>query len=292
MPDDHKDVLERHEAYCEADRLNREEGLDDLRHGGGDQWDAAVRRQREATGRPVLTFNKFGQFINQVAGDIRQSQPAIEPVPVDSEQDPILTDIMSGLIRQIEYQSKASVAYAWGAQCAIACGIGHWQITTEYCDENTFDQDIRIKRIVDPFAVTWDSSATQIDRSDASECFVSETLTKEQFKKKFKSKALPNDFPKPSTLTGNSLLRWGNGDSEKIRIASHWYKVPVKKTIGATQDGKIIDLSKYPQDQWQFIGVVKAREVTMYDIKHRRWVSRGRTRLGWGNDPNRPRDRQ
>lgn len=263
-----KETLERFCDYSEADRRNREDALDDLKHISGDQWDAASRSARERSGRPVLTVNKLPQFINQISGDIRMAQPSIEPVPVDEETDPIMTEIMSGLIRQIEYQSKAPSVYAWGAQCSIACGIGHWQIVTEYADDTTFDQDIRIRRIMDPLAVTWEAGAVEIDRSDAMECFVSEFIPEEVFKRIYKADKLPEDFPEPQGHSNLNSLYWRDKDTERVRVASHWWKEPVKKKIGLRMDGKVIDLDKVDPSQWQAMGVLKAREVQSYKIMH------------------------
>lgn len=265
--DKHKDAIERYEAYALADRDNRLDAQDDLRHLGGDMWDDSVRQLREREGRPVITINKLPQFVNQVAGEIRQAQPAIEPVPVDSETDPILTDIMGSIIRNIESESNASTVYSWGAQCAIAGGIGHWQVVTEYADDTTFDQDIRIKRILDPLSVVWDSASTELDRSDAWECFVTEVIPKEQFKRRFKGEKTPEDFPVDSGLTANSLLNWSTG-SDDVRVASHWWREETKKKIGLIQGGKIVDLTDIAPAMWNMMGVVKAREVPAYDIMH------------------------
>ena len=268
MNDAFKDALDRFEDYAEADRRNREDALDDLQHIAGDQWDARVRSAREQSGRPILTVNKLPQFVNQIAGDIRMSQPAIEPVPVDDQTDPIMTEIMAGLVRQIEYQSKASTVYAWGAQCAIACGIGHWQVVTEYADDTTFDQDIRLRRIMDPLAVTWEAGAIEIDRSDASECFVSEFIPEEVFKRTYKADKVPNDFPEAKTNGASNGLFWRDTVGERVRIASHYWKEPVKKKIGLTVDGKVIDLDGISPQLWRMMGILKAREVTSHKVMH------------------------
>ena len=269
MNDDYKDALERFEQYSAADRHNIDDALDDLRHAAGDQWDERVRAIRESRGQPVLTINKSLQFINQVAGDMMQSAPAIEIVGADDDQDPVYADIMGGLIRQIEYQSNATSVYNWGIKCQIACGIGHWQVVTEYADDTTFDQDIRIKRINDPLAVVWDESSIELDRSDAMECFVSEMVSEQAWKREFKSDKLPTTFPVVGSGHKTSV-HWADGATKSVRIASHWRKVKVRKKIGQRVDGKVIDLDNIPPAAWQQMGIVKAREVDTYKVVHRR----------------------
>jgi Phage P22-like portal protein len=265
--DDHKEKLERFETYWEADRNNREDALEDLDFAAGDQWPETVRQQRETAGRPVVTINNTGQFIRQISGELRQSEPAIEPIPVDDNTDPMLADIYSGLIRQVEYQNSAQSIYTYAAEQAITCGIGHWQLGTKYSDDDTFNQDITIKRILDPLAVVWDSNAVELNRDDAMECFVTEWVSKDAYKRQFKTKTTPTDFPIANTYS-YSNLNWNRED--RVRIASRWFKVPVKKKIALLKSGEVIDLSRVPRDMMQFLDIARERDVESFDIKHER----------------------
>lgn len=263
---EHNEIIEQVEQDWRADRDNRDDALSDLKFAGGDQWNAAVKSQREAEGRPVVTINRMGQFIRQVSGNLRQSYPAITPVPVDGGTDKVLSDIYGGLVRQIEYRSAASAAYAWGAECSIACGIGHWRIETGYSDDDGFDQDIMIKRIMDPLSVIWDAGATEIDRSDAWRCTVTELIPLDEYKRRFPKagRTTPTDFPTQPTT--QSTLYWTQND--KVRIASYWYRVPVKKLLGITERGQVFDLTKMPKVAVQSLGITRTREAESYKIKH------------------------
>lgn len=263
----HKEIIEQVTSDWEADRDNRQDALSDLKFRAGDQWPAAERSRREAAGRPVLTVNRMGQFISQVSGNLRQSHPAIIPVPVDGGSDKNLTEIYTGLVRQIEYLSGASAAYAWGAECSIACGIGHWRVDTQYSSNDGFDQDICIKRIMDPLSVIWDAGSTELDRSDAWHCTVTEMIPMSEYKRRFKKKdgdKAPTDFPTQSQDLGS--LYWG--DEDQVRIASVWRREVVKKTLGITQQGQVFDLTKLPPVAVQSMGIVRTREVEGYKVKH------------------------
>lgn len=261
---DHKDMLERIEDGYRADRDNMDDGVSDLRFLAGDQWNSTVKAQREFEGKPVLTINRMGQFVRQVSGNLRQSYPSIMPVPVDGGTDKNLTDIYAGLIRQVEYRSKAGSAYAWGAECAISCGIGHWKITTDYRDADSFDQEILIKRIMDPFAVIWHGGATEIDRCDAEHVTETEIIPLADYKRRF-----PDQKDKMSTdmplmpLTGSTLY-WKQ--NEHVRIATHWYKEDVKKRLGITQEGRVFDITKWSHNAASMTGIIQARDVKSYKI--------------------------
>lgn len=268
MNDEHKDALARFEQYVQADKHNIDDAVSDLKHVAGDQWPEKARALREAKFQPVLTINKSLQFLNQVAGDMMQAAPAIEVVGADGDQDPLYASIMSGLIRQIEYQSDATSVYNWGAKCQVACGIGHWQIVTDYSDESTFDQDIRIRKILDPLAVVWDDSSIELDRSDATECFVSELMSERAYKATFKTDTLPTAVP--STNSSNQSVFWASAENKMVRIASHWRRVKVTKKIGLLADGNVIDVGDMPPEAWAQQGVIRVREVDAHEIRHRR----------------------
>jgi hypothetical protein len=263
----HREVLKRFDDHWQADRANREDAIDDLRFCAGDQWPDTVRQQRERDGRPVITINRMGQFVKRVSGSLRQSYPAIDPFPVDDKTDPVLADIYAGLIRQIEYVSSAGSVYAWAAECAIRCGIGHWQVKTRYQNEG-FNQEIYICRITDPLSVTWDSGAVELDRSDAFECFVSELITKDEYYRRWpaqrKSGHVHSGFPNAPTL--DSQLYWQTDD--RIRIASRWFKQPKKKTMGMTADGQVFDITKLDPVSIQALGITRERKVDDWEIMH------------------------
>lgn len=219
------------------ERAQREEGSEDLRFLSGDQWPEAVRADRIAKDRPVLTFNRLPQFVQQVVGDARQNRPSIKVNPVDEQSDIETAEVFEGLIRNIEAESRATQAYITALEHSTGCGFGNWRILTEYSTDDSFEQDIRIKRITDPFAVSWDPGAREYDRSDANWCFVSEWMTKEDFEAKYPGKS-PSDWEQ--TYKDVQLHQhWIQDDL--VRVCEYWVKKPVTKKLGLTIDGQVVE---------------------------------------------------
>jgi hypothetical protein len=75
-----------------------------------------------------------------------------------------LAETYTGLIRNIEAQSDADGVYITAAENAATCGIGHFKVVTEYSEDDGWDQDIRIRRILSPFAVLYDPASTDAVR--------------------------------------------------------------------------------------------------------------------------------
>lgn len=168
-----REARERLEEAYTYDRENLEEAFTDLKFLAGDQWPAEVRAQRQAQGRPCLTINRLPQFVNQVANAVRLNPPAIKAIPSCGEATAGIAEIYTGLLRQIQYRSDATGVFAHAAYYAVACGIGHFRLVTEYAGDDAFDQDILIKRIAHPLSVFWDPAAGEPTRADADFCLVS-----------------------------------------------------------------------------------------------------------------------
>jgi len=94
------------------EEYNRREARDDLRMiAGFDHWPAKVAKQREEDGRPVLTVNKLPSFIDQVLNEARLNKIGIKVIAKGSGATKELADTYEGLIREIEDDSNADVAY-------------------------------------------------------------------------------------------------------------------------------------------------------------------------------------
>jgi hypothetical protein len=232
-----REARERYVNGWQYDQDNREEAQEDLEFGAGEQWPQEIRKERKEDNRPILTFNQMPKFVHQVAGDIRQNKPAIKVRPADDVSDEETADIFSGLIRHVEARSDAGIAYQTAAEGAAWCGIGHFRIVTEYSTDDTFEQDIRIRRITDYAAVTWDPEAVEPTREDARWCFVEQSMDREGFKKKY-PKASTADFDFTREQEG-SVPGWQTRDS--VRVAEYWTKTPEKRTLALLEDGRTID---------------------------------------------------
>lgn len=248
----HEKALERFKAVQEHEHDLREVSEDDFCFAAGDQWPFEVKRDRELEDRPCLTINRLPQFIAQVVGDARQNKPAIKALPVDDNADPDTAKIYEGLIRQIEVSSKAHEAYLTGLEHAATGGWGHWRVVTQYSDDTTFNQDIRVKRIVNPFSVYWDPSAREYDRSDARWCFVTEWISKEAFEERY-----PDHSPDDWEVEARSCHDWIDNKDNQVRIAEYWVKERETKRLALLESGETVDVT----DVQPPMGVVRVREV-------------------------------
>ncbi len=260
-----QEAQERLEAAWVQDRENREDAFTDLKFLAGDQWPNEIRLQREAQNRPCLTINRLPQFVNQVANGVRLNPPAIKAIPACGEATQELAEIYTGLFRHIQYRSNATHVFANAAYYAVACGIGHFRLVTEYADDNGFDQEILIKRIQHPLSVFWDPAAIEPSRSDAEYCLVSEMIGRKEFQKRFPGAAM-TDFAAPDGLNAENGLFWTNRDA--VRVCEYWVKRPCERTIARLVHGETIDITGVDPKELRGLEIVAERKVRSHKVEH------------------------
>lgn len=201
----------------DAENDNRICGEEDIRFARHEeQWPLNIYNQRVKDGRPVLTISKMNSFIRQVVNDARQNKPSIKVHPADSNADPETAEVIGGLIRNIEYSSNADVAYDTAIESAVAGGFGYWRIAVDYAYHDSFDKDLIIKRVANPFSIYGDPNSVEADSSDWMSAFVIDRLTKGQFEAR---------YGKTKTITDWEDTSWGAGDwreGEDVTVAEWW----------------------------------------------------------------------
>lgn len=239
MEDVVKDAREALEISNDFDRDNRTEAMEDLRFTAGFQWSDAARAER--AGRPMITINRSSQFVRSVANPIRQNMPTIKVEP-DGDADLEMAEVANGLFRRIQYNSSASHVYANATEHMVACGIGWWRVMADYADEESFDQEIMIKRIFNPLSVYPDPSALEPDRSDMNWCVVSELMPRKAFENRWKGKAVTG-LDAPANGTGVNSIIWGSGDY--IRVGEFWKREATEITLLRMTDGSTQDAASF-----------------------------------------------
>jgi hypothetical protein len=236
-----KEAQDRLKACIDYEDNERAKMLDDLRFCTLDQWPAEIRTARENDpngSRPCLTIDKINQYIVQVVNDMRHNRPGIKARPVDDQADPDTAEIYQGLIRHIEDQSNASVAYETAGESAVKIGLGYFRVMTDYVSPDSFDQEPRIKRIPNTFS-TYLGPHIQPDGSDAEYGFIVEEMPDEKFEREFpKAKKEGGDFEglgdKPTWKT-----------EETTTVVEYFYTKYTNKTLLFLADGTTIIKEEY-----------------------------------------------
>jgi len=213
-----KIMRDRMDEAQSAELPHHERASSDMQFAVGNHWPDDERDERDADGRPCLTVNIMAQNVRQVTGQIRSLNPAVRVAAADSEASKDVAEIIEGMVRHIEYRSDASSVYEAATESAAACSMGFWRIRTEYCDGDTFDQEILIERVHNPFSVFFDPFAKDPTRKDARYAFIVEEMPKATFTKMY-PKAAVADFT--GAHKGQRFEHWGKGES--VVVAEYFW---------------------------------------------------------------------
>jgi hypothetical protein len=217
----------------EADTENRQKGLDDLKFSSGDQWPIEVQNSRHLEARPCLTINKLDAYVRQIVNQMRQSRPRMRAHSMNSEANAKVADIITGIFKHIEVNSDADTAYDTAGEYAVRIGWGYWRVITDYVREDSFDQEIFIRPIDNPFSVYFDPNSIQPDGSDAEKVLITTLMSKDDFRLQY-----------PGADDGGDFNQRGTGDfdpdwvqKEDIRVAEYFYCERKKTKLLLLSDG-------------------------------------------------------
>lgn len=247
--DDFQEAQELYEDALNATREQRQQIEEDLRFSdpsNPQQWDEAVKRSRELDpggARPCLVMDHVGQYVANVAGQVTKSPPAIHTVPVGSGADVKVSEQLDGMLRHIEYVSRAQAAYGIALTSSARTGVGYLVVRPEYVDRALGYQEPRISAVADPLRVVFDPWSVQLDGSDANFGYLLTAMSEREFERKYGAKAEKKSF-------GLERQSCGEGQRQSIIVAEQWYKEEKTKQVSIWTGADGEDQSGTEDEYW------------------------------------------
>lgn len=249
----------------DADQSNRSEALEDLKFASGDQWPTEIQNSRNLEARPCLTINKIDPYIRQVTNQQRQARPRIKVHGTNTSSNEKLAEILTGVIRHIEVNSDADQAYDTAFDYSVRMGWGYFRVITDYIRDDSFDQEIYIRPIDNPFTVYFDPNSILPDGSDADRCLITTVIEKKIFQEMYPDADLGSFTYRG---TGDDSAEWIMKDD--IRIAEYFYTERKAAKLVQLSDGTAVFKDELPDQAilaMAGITIVSERESMRKQIK-------------------------
>lgn len=184
------EAMKRFKRTAEWESTWRSRFIEDIKFADGDsdnqwQWPNDIKRTRDIDKRPCLTLNLIRQHNLQILNDSKKNKLGVTVRPVGNGATKESSDVLKGLIRHIEYQSRAQSAYSTARGFQVKGGLGWFRLVTDYVSPDSMDQEIFIRRIWDPLSVYLDPDIQEEDGSDAKFGFVFDIVPKEEFEEAY-----------------------------------------------------------------------------------------------------------
>jgi hypothetical protein len=222
----------RQKLSSDAEGDNRIRGIKALEFRWGDQWPETARNDRKIDQRPCLTVNHTDVACTRIENTLRQQRPRIKVRPVSDATVDTAAKV-AGLIREIESRSNASIAYDSGVAMAKDIGWGYWRIGSEYVHERSFDQQLKILPIDNPFSVYDDPSSIMPAGEDRNWCVIAEDMPRDEYKRLYRT--APNAEYQFTEAPGDFILNWES--KTHVRLAEYFRIYQKRDTLYLFSDG-------------------------------------------------------
>lgn len=240
-------ALSRFKAAADHETPMRKDALEDWKFSVGEQWPDDIRTNRNADGRPCLTMDHLNQSVRLVTNEERQRRPAIECNPQGSGATRDVAEVLQGMIRHVEVRSDCEMVYDTGFDHMARGGFGYLRLLQEYLEGDTFDQDLRISPVMNPFSVYVDPIAVLPDQSDARYKFIIEDVPTEEYKHQHPESKAATATLTDFTSIGTGYSEWHS--KETIRVAEYFVIEVEEREIIRLRDGRVVDLSAASEDE-------------------------------------------
>lgn len=233
----HEQALDRYKLGVDAIQKQVKREADDLQFQIPEpefQWSKEAREMRQGStvgnvavpAKPMLCIPKLDQPIQLVLNQEKAAHLGVQVHALSEDADDDTAEVMQGLYRRIEVDSRAGLARSWAYERAVKCGRGFYRILTEYADDGGHftDQKIVIKRLLHQESVVLDPFAEEPDWSDGRWGFITSWVPWDRYKAKYpKSKLAQSDDTELETLMADRP-EWmtGDGESKAVLVAEYF----------------------------------------------------------------------
>ena len=250
-----QEAKDRFSLVVSAESEQRKRELEDLEFDAGNQWPDEVKAARGGQvvdgvpipARPMLTINKLDQPIQLIINQQKNAKLGIEVRPDSEDASDDTAEVLQGLIRHIEVQSRADLARSWAFERAVKCGRGFYRILKTFADESgqEFDQELVIERILNQGAVYLDPYAQQPDWSDGEWAIISTMIPADRYKKEFPESSLAASLDDDFASLGDSGDNW-YGETEDgqqaVRVVEYFVvnRIPKERVAYLNDRGQLV----------------------------------------------------
>ena len=250
-----QEAKDRFSLVVSAESEQRKRELEDLEFDAGNQWPDEVKAARGGQvvdgvpipARPMLTINKLDQPIQLIINQQKNAKLGIEVRPDSEDASDDTAEVLQGLIRHIEVQSRADLARSWAFERAVKCGRGFYRILKKFADESgqDFDQELVIERILNQGAVYLDPYAQQPDWSDGEWAIISTMIPADRYKKEFPESSLAASLDDDFASLGDSGDNW-YGETEDgqqaVRVVEYFVvnRIPKERVAYLNDRGQLV----------------------------------------------------
>lgn len=230
---------------------------DQLEFASGDQWQSGVQAERKKDGRPTVVLNLTKSYINRVVNPVRMNPVGVN-VGTDNKE---LTELLSGIVRQVEVESRMKEVTDVAYENAVTGGLGWYRLGTDYIDDDSLEQKVTVDIVRNPMSCWLDPYSKRADGSDAMHGAFIEYIDEEAAKAEYGDEAVGQglggiDIFEHWTVPDGSVADFTYYEIDCEKVQRYWY-----------EDGTTTDSQPNPNKAY-----VKARTIENKQVRAIRYI--------------------
>lgn len=200
--------------------------------------------------KPALEFNILEAMISKVRSDFARQEPSLtmrasDGVPIEKIDEDFekTMKVIEDYMREIlDSATNDNMEYNIFSDL-LGGGFSAAKVYTEYANELSFDQVIKIEKVFDVKLCGWDPLAIQSHKGDGEYCYEISPWKKEDFEREWG----PEATKKMAFSKDLSGFSWSyrNEEEEIILVADYYKKKKKKIRIVKLSDGHVINKKHY-----------------------------------------------
>lgn len=250
----------------------------------GEQWKEDEAKLFETYKKIPLTVNKIAPLMNHLLGEQRQNTPNLQIQPSDNV-DERTAETREALIKEISLNSDARIVYQNCFQQAAIGGFSAYRICTEYDNDYSFDQNIRIKGFIDPTKCFWDIGCDTPCKTDGMYSGFRTTMTRKKFRSLYGEQIERKIGTITTDISDTDMIAMSFSDENAITVIDIYERKSKMVTLYQLSNGEAIRqkekdaLEKMEIDgiemlmyEGEPVTIENDRTFPEYSVKHSQWA--------------------
>ncbi len=231
--------------------------------------------------KPTVQFNILEAMVSKLRSQFSSQEPSFEvraadgvPLEALTEEFVKTEEVIEGYLRAIFDDATNDGLQSNIHTDQLIGGFSALWVRTDYVNEMSFEQNIKVERVFDPTMTFFDPLARASHKGDGNYCGMLIPYTKERFVKEYGEEAARDiKFMKGAELEG---FGWSyqSQDQDIILVAYLFEKKFKKKKIVKLSNGHVVPLEQYERliELWDVIEqppvILEQRETSIETIVH------------------------
>jgi len=212
----------------------------------------------KALKKPIIEFNILEAYMSRLLGEFSKQEPSVEICADDlTKPNPLMTEIVEGHFRHILSETEREGHSYEVYRDLISGGFSVFKIITEYANEKSFDQVIKLVRANDPTLCGFDPTAREKNKADGRYCVEVYPLTKSEAE----AQGIDTDGLKFNRSEDLGGFQWSfkNQNEDVLMVADYYEKKNKKTKILKLSDGSIKTSEEYDLllQEWEASGKIE-----------------------------------